>query len=93
MPTFKFYNQNICINLYELHPIFYILMFNINKDLCEVLFMSKKMDKIRQANLIKDCLEKDNVNDGKDIDKKLDDMRVKCRGQDKVLLNMMLSDR
>lgn len=68
-------------------------MFNINKDLCEVLFMSKKMDKIRQANLIKDCLEKDNVNDGKDIDKKLDDMRVKCRGQDKVLLNMMLSDR
>lgn len=55
--------------------------------------MSRRKDEIRQAELIKDCLENNNVNDGRDIGKKLDDMRVKCRGQDKVLLNMMLSDR
>ena len=55
--------------------------------------MSRRKDEIRQVELIKNCLEKNNVNDGRDIDKKLDDMRVKCRGQDKVLLNMMLSDR
>jgi hypothetical protein len=55
--------------------------------------MSRKKDGIRQAELIKECLEKNNFNDGKNIDKKLNDMRVKCKGQDKVLLNMMLSDR
>lgn len=55
--------------------------------------MSRRKDEIRQAQLIKNCLEKNNVNDGRDIDKKLNDMRVKCRGHDKVLLNIILSDR
>lgn len=55
--------------------------------------MGRRRDEIRQAELIKDCMEKNNLNDGRNIDKKLDDMRVKCRGQDKVLLNMLLSDR
>ena len=55
--------------------------------------MSRKRDNIKQAELIKKCLEENNFNDGKDIVHRLDCMRAKCRGQDKVLLNMLLSDR
>ncbi len=55
--------------------------------------MSKSDDKIRQAELIKECLNKNNFNDGRDMYKKLECMRVNSKGRDKVLLNMLLSDK
>lgn len=54
--------------------------------------MVRKSDEKRQGELVRSCLEKNNLNDGRDIRSKLNDMRVKCKGQDKVLLNMMISD-
>ena len=56
------------------------------------IVMGREQDKLRQAELIKKCLNENNNNDGKNIREKLCEMRVKCKGQDKVLMNMMLSD-
>ena len=54
--------------------------------------MSRDSDDIRKADLIKKCLSENNSNDGKNVREKLSNMRSKSRGQDKVLLNMMLND-
>lgn len=54
--------------------------------------MSFERDEIRKAELIRKCLAKNNCNDGKGVRGKLDKMRSESRGQDKVLLNMLLND-
>lgn len=54
--------------------------------------MSIQDDEVRKADLIQKCMEKNDLNNGRRLREKLDDMRTKSRGQDKVLINMMLSD-
>lgn len=54
--------------------------------------MSVKNDEMRKAVLIKKCLVKNNSNDGRSMREKLSKMRCNSRGQDKVLLNMILND-
>ena len=54
--------------------------------------MSFERDEMRKAELIQKCLSKNNRNDGKGVRDKLDKMRAESRGQDKVLLNIMLND-
>ena len=54
--------------------------------------MSIKGDEVRKADLITKCMKKNDLNDGRKLREKLCDMRTKSRGQDKVLINMMLSD-
>lgn len=54
--------------------------------------MSVREDEMRKAELLNKCLKSNNQNDGGSVREKLDAMRTKSKGQDKVLINMMLSD-
>lgn len=54
--------------------------------------MSIRDDELRKAELVNKCMKSNNLNDGRGVREKLDDMRTKSKGQDKVLINMMLSD-
>ena len=54
--------------------------------------MSIHDDEVRKADLIQKCMKKNDLNNGRKLREKLDDMRTKSRGQDKVLINMLLSD-